>query len=249
MRVLITRPREQAADFAEKLRTIGAQPVYLPTIAIHPVDDTTALDRALSLLDCYTWLVLTSVNAVDVVLKRMNTLGIGAPPKNLRLAAVGPKTAAKLEEGDLLPDFIPDQYIAEAILPGLGDLRDHWVLLPQADIAHDTLPKAIEAAGGIAHVINAYHTVPAKADPEGLAALRSGVSVITFTSGSTATNFFALARDAGLDPLHLPGNPKIACIGPKTAQTARNLGFYVSLVAEPHTIDGLTAAIQKEVIL
>ncbi|HBX68174.1 MAG TPA: hypothetical protein DEH25_01970 [Chloroflexi bacterium] len=248
MRVLITRPVEQTADFAAALRAIGAQPVFLPAITIRPVEDTSALDHSLARLDHYSWLILTSANAAEIILERMNSLRIGAPPQSLRLAAIGPKTAAKLEAGGLHPDFIPDQYIAEAILPGLGDLMDRWVLLPLADIADDTLPNAIEAAGGIAHVIEAYHTLPAEPEPEGLAALRLGVDLLTFTSGSTVRNFFALVQSAGLDPLNLPGSPKVACIGPKTAQTARDLGFTVDLIADPYTSDGLVAAIQSHFI-
>jgi uroporphyrinogen III methyltransferase/synthase len=128
-------------------------------------------------------------------------------------------------------------------------LKDRWVLIPVADIAHDTLPKAIEAAGGVPHIITVYHTIPAEPDTEGLVVLKAGVDLITFTSGSTVQNFFTLAQAAGLDPLNLPGNPKIACIGPKTEKTARDLGFNVHRVAEPHTTDGLVATIQKEMSL
>jgi uroporphyrinogen III methyltransferase/synthase len=69
--------------------------------------------------------------------------------------------------------------------------------------------------------------------------------MITFTSGSTIRNFCSLIRNAGLDPLNLPGNPKIACIGPKTKQVARQLGFNVAIVASSHTTAGLVEAIQK----
>jgi uroporphyrinogen-III synthase len=245
MRVVITRPRAQAAPFAEALQKIGAEGIFFPTIEIRPVADPICLDRALEKLDCYQWLVLTSANAAEVVLGRMTELGVGAPPQTLRVAAIGPKTAARLEEGGISPDFIPDQYVAEAILPGLGDLRGRWVLLPMADIAHDALPQAIQDVDGIAHVVTAYHTLPAELHPDGLAALRTGVDLITFTSASTARNFCALLDTAGLDPLRLPGQPRIACIGPKTASAARELGFHVGLEASPHTADGLVAAIKS----
>ena len=245
MRVLITRPRTQATDLAQKLRELGNKVVFFPTIEIKPVDDPYCLDRALTQLDCYDWLVLTSANAAEAVLERMSDLRIGPPPA-LNVAAIGPKTAAKLKEGGISPNFVPDQYIAEAILPGLGELRNRWVLLPMADIAHDTLPNAIQNCDGIAHVVTAYHTVPVEADAGGLLALKEGVDCITFTSGSTARNFYELVQHAGLDPLNLPGNPKIVCIGPKTARVAHEFGFEVNLIADPHTTDGLAVAIRKE---
>jgi uroporphyrinogen III methyltransferase / synthase len=246
MRVLITRPRQDAIDFAEALQARDIQPFYLPTIDIQPLADTTALDRALSRLGCYQWLVLTSANAVDVVLGRLSAGGITQLPAGLKVAAVGPKTAARLSSGGIEPDYVPEEYLAEAILPGLGDLAGSWVLLPTADIAHDTLPRAIQAADGIAHVITAYRTLPAEPDPEGLAAIRDGLDWITFTSGSTARNFVGILRREGLDPFHLPGEPGIACIGPKTAQVAQELGFQVDLIAETYTVEGLVQAIVSQ---
>lgn len=248
MRVLITRPRQQAADFEGALRKVGAQAIFLPTIQIAPVTNTTRLDRALTQLQRYDWLVMTSANAVQVVFKRLEALGIDSLPTTLHIAAIGPKTAAVLKGKGCAPDYVPDEYIAEAILPGLGELRGRRVLLPVADIAQDTLPRAIQAAGGFPQVITTYHTIPAQPDPEGLAALQVGVDVITFTSGSSARNFVLLARQAGLDPFKLPGEPVIACIGPKTAEAAQAAGFKVGIVSEAYTVEGLTEAIKTRMI-
>lgn len=247
MRVVITRPQKDVAELASALRDLGAEPVFLPTIQIDSVADTTAIDNALSNLKEYDWLVLTSANAVDVVFRRMLSLGLDALPTGLRVAAVGSKTAARMKSIGVEPDFVPQEFIAEALAPGLGDLRGRWVLLPTADIAHDTLPKAIQAADGIAHVITAYRTIPSNPDPEGLSALSSGVDMITFTSGSTARNFVTLVREAGLDPFNLPGRPRIACIGPKTAQAARQAGFQVDIVASEYSVSGLVQAIHSQI--
>ncbi|MEW6717844.1 MAG: uroporphyrinogen-III synthase [Chloroflexota bacterium] len=243
MCVLITRPRKDASEFALALAKIGAEAVFLPTIDIHPVADTTLIDQAISHLRDYDWLIFTSANAADVVLDRKTALGIDRFPENLRIAAIGPKTVARLLDGGVTPNFIPDEYKAEAILPGLGELNGRWALLPMADIAHNTLPHAIQKANGIAHVVTAYHTLLAEPDPVGLAAIYDGVDVITFTSGSTARNFVKLLEHAGLDPFHLSGDPKIACIGPKTAKTVKELGFSVDIVASTYTVDGLVRAI------
>ncbi len=245
MRVLVTRPSHKTAEFASALRKIGAEGVFLPCIEIQPVADTTILDRALSHLDCYDWLVFTSVTAVEVVCKRLVDLGVEASPGDIRLAAVGPQTAASMRDHGLPLDFVPHQYLAEALLPGLGDLCGCWVLLPTADIADDFLPRAIQAADGVAHVITAYHnTLPASSDPKGLAGLQEGVDVVTFTSGSTVHNFITITRHAGMDPHKLPGSPKIACIGPKTAAAALEASFKVDIVPDEYTVAGLVAAIR-----
>lgn len=245
MRVLVTRPRQKASQFADALQEIGFEAIILPCIEIEPVSDTTILDRALSKLDCYGWVVFTSANAVDIVARRLTILSINTAKGKPRIAAVGPRTAASLQDHGLQPDFVPSEFLAEAILPGLGDLQGRWVLLPTADIADDYLPAAIQSANGIAHVITAYRTLPAIPDPKGLGELRAGVDVITFTSGSTVRNFITIARQAGLNPHHLPGDPSMACIGPKTAQVAEEMGLKVDILPDEHTVEGLIAAIKQ----
>lgn len=243
-RILVTRPRAQADEFANKLRSAGFEPVFFPVIEIKPVEDNLALERALSKLGCYEWIVFTSVNAVEVVFGNYSRLifsdGVGT-----RFAAIGPKTAGSLKAHGIDPHFVPEEYIAEAILPGLGDLIGKWVLLPRAEIARKALPEAIFNAGGIPHEITVYKTLPSQPDPDGLEALRSGVDVITLTSPSTVENFVAIATKNGLDPLHLPNNPQFACIGPITEKAAKEAGLPNLVVAKEYTTDGLMTVLRQ----
>ena len=251
MKVLITRPRSQADSFANALAEAGFEPVFFPVIEIRSFEENVALDRAIAKLSCYDWVVFTSVNGVDAFFVRLPSLPIPLPERlrgaegEVRFAAIGPKTAQSLKSHGVAPNFVPEEYVAEAILPGLGDLRGRWVLLPRAEIARKALPEAIVAAGGMAHEIAVYQTIPAKTDPDGLAALKSGVDAITFTSPSTVENFFEIVGRAGLDPLHLPGNPKIACIGPITQSAAEEAGFVDMFVADEYTTEGLVKLLCK----
>ena len=188
MKILITRPRSQADDFADKLRFAGFEPIFFPVIEIRPIEENVALERALAKLDCYEWVVFTSVNAVDVVFDRFLS-SIKEDGLRLKFAAIGPKTAEALRARGITADFVPEEYVAEAILPGLGDLLGKWILLPRAEIARKALPEAIAKAGGIAHEISVYKTLPVRPDLAGLSVLRSGVDVITLTSPSTVQNF------------------------------------------------------------
>lgn len=248
MKILVTRPRTQADEFAQKLRSAGFAPIFFPVIEIQPIEENIALTRALEKLNCYEWVVFTSVNAVDVVFDRF------LPPHkaqglNTRIAAIGPKTASALQARGINPHFVPEEYVAEAILPGLGDLRGKWVLLPRAEIARKALPEAIFQSGGIPHEISVYRTLPAQTDVEGLAALKSGIDVITLTSPSTVQNFIAICRQNDLDPLHLPNQPRYACIGPITELAAREEGLVDLVVAKEYTTDGLIAALTNVEIL
>lgn len=244
MKVLITRPRAQAEDFAEKLRVAGFEPIFFPVIEIQPIKNNIALERALEKLNSYEWVVFTSVNAVDVVFDEYSIFFL-KESAGVKFAAIGPKTAEALRKYSIKPDFVPKEYVAEAILPGLGDLQGKWVLFPRAEIARQVLPEAIANAGGIAHEIVVYQTLPAQIDGEGLSTLKSGVDIITFTSASTAENFFAICTQNGLDPLNLPNNPIFACIGPITEQAAREAGIQNIVVAKEYTTDGLLEAITK----
>jgi uroporphyrinogen-III synthase len=236
-RIVVTRPRAQANGFAEKLSLAGFEPIFFPVIEIQAIENNIALERALSKLECYDWLVFTSVNAVDVVFNQLQNRSLP------RVAVIGPKTAEALEARGVTPDFVPDEYVAESILPGLGDLRGKWVLLPRAEIARQALPEAIFEAGGIPHEIAVYKTLPVQPDLEGLTALKSGVDWITFTSPSTVQNFVEILRRQNMNPLQLQGSPKIACIGPITEQAAREEGFEVNAVAEHYTTEGLIGAL------
>ena len=244
MRVVVTRPREQADSMAEALRAHGIEPVYFATIQIAPVKNPKRLDATLRRLARFDWVVFTSANAVEAVWERLARMEISFPART-RAAAVGPKTAASLKARGVTSAFVPEEFVAEAIVPGLGDLMGKSVMLPLADLAEDTLAKAIESAGGSVVVVTAYHTLPPDSDPDGLAALQSGVDAVTFTSGSSARNFAMLAGRAGLNPLSLPGSPIIACIGPKTAAAAREMGFRVEVVAEDYTVEGLVEALGR----
>ncbi|HLO33734.1 MAG TPA: uroporphyrinogen-III synthase [Anaerolineales bacterium] len=248
-RILITRPRAQTQGFAERLRAAGFEPIFFPVIEICPIENNVALERALSKLDCYDWIIFTSVNAVDVVFNNPPLPRFSLPESGrdggVKVAAIGPKTAEALQARGVVPDFVPGEYVAEAIVPGLGDLRGKWVLLPRAEIARRALPEAIFEAGGIPHEITTYKTLPVQPDSEGLAALKSGVDIVTLTSPSTAQNFVAIVRQNGFDPLQLPGNPLFACIGPITEQAAREEGLVNLVVAKEYTTDGLIAVISN----
>jgi uroporphyrinogen-III synthase len=241
MKILITRPRAQASSFGEALQFAGFEPIYFPVIEIRAVENNTELDNAIKNLAKYDWVVFTSVNAVDVVFEQGRPQGSPLP----RIAAIGPKTADALRKQNIEPDFIPEEYVAEAILTGLGDLHGKWVLLPRAEIAREELPKAILKAGGIAHEIVVYQTLPTEVDMDGLNALKSGVDVVTFTSASTVQNLVAIAKQNGLDPLNLPNNPLFACIGPITEQAAREEGITNLIVAKEYTTEGLIQVIRN----
>jgi uroporphyrinogen III methyltransferase/synthase len=233
--VVVTRPESQASALADALRDEGAEVVVLPVIEIEdPADGGTALAEALAHVQDYDWLVLTSANGARRVLAGLpDARALGG----VSVAAIGPGTAAALADGNIRADLVPERFVAEGLLeafpaPPEGGGR---VLLARAAIARQTLPIGLREAGWDVDVVEAYRTVPAAPGADLLDAA-AAADVVTFTSASTVERFLEIA---GRD--RLP--PTVACIGPITSDTARDLGLTVDLEAEVHTIPGLVAAL------
>lgn len=243
-RVLITRPRARADEFAAAMLSLGAQPIFFPVIEIRPPDDFAALDDALCHLERYDWLVLKSIHGVEAFFARLRALGRGSLPAGLRVAAVGPVTAARLAREGVTCDHVPEKYTAASILPGLWPLAGRRFLLPQSDLSRHKLAEAIRAEGGRVDEIIAYCTLPTRPGPQTLKDLRSGVDVICFASPSSVNSFLSELDQHELDAHNLPGNPLIACIGPVTASAALEAGLPVHIEAGEHTMDGLVTALK-----
>ncbi|MEJ2210261.1 MAG: uroporphyrinogen-III C-methyltransferase [Anaerolineae bacterium] len=246
--VLVTRTRSQASALAQRLRTLGAGVVELPTIEIAPPLDWGPLDAAVEALAGYDWVIFTSVNGVRSFWGRLERAGLDARTLHgVRLAAIGPATAGELAAHGLRVDYVPDEYVAEAVAAGLAaqeDLAGRRVLLPRADIARPALAELLTEAGAGVDEVTAYRTQ--RPAPGGdLGTMLDSVSVATFTSSSTVRNTAAMAADAGLDLAAALSGATVACIGPITAATARNLGLAVDVVADEYTIDGLVQALVR----
>jgi len=243
-RILVTRSAEQAGDLTRLLLAAGAEPVELPLVQVLPVENPGDLDGALQRR--YDWIVFTSVNGVRAVWERLQAMGADARAlAGRRLCAIGPATAAELATHGLRADYVPEEYIAEAVVAGLGDVGRQRVLLPSSDIARDALAQGLRSRGAIVDKVAAYRTVAAPmgdpASQPAIQALEQGqIDALTFASSSAVRAFVqaGLWSRAGRKPL-------VACIGPVTANTARELGLPVDVVAAQYTIPGLVTALAR----
>lgn len=247
-RIVITRPAAQSQAFIEALIAAGATPILFPTIQIAPIADNAPLDSALARLSAYDWIVFTSVNGVRVVVDRMQATNSPNDALNTRpIAAIGPATAKALTDWGIRVALQPEEYVAEAIVESLkerGAIAEQRFLLLRADIARPTLREQLSANGGIVDEIPVYQTVRGQPDPAAYVELRRGVDVITFTSSSTIRYFCELLGD---EALKIAARAQIMCIGPITAQTARERGLHVTAVAQEYTIPGLLSVMQEAI--
>ncbi len=242
-RVLITRSRTQASRLRSLLEAAGAQAVELPTIEIAPLEDYAQLDESLGRLADYQWVIFASANAVETFFRRLEQLGRDTrhfgPAK---VGAIGPATAQALAAKGIRADFVPARPVSDAVLRELSS-RD-WpgvrVLLPAADIGRDELEAGLSNWGAKVDRLATYRNVPvADAARRAKDAFANGVDIVTFTSSSTVRNLVDMLD--GERPVL--DTSFIACIGPVTAGTARDLGLRVDLEAEVHTVEGLVGAL------
>lgn len=245
-RVLVTRSSEQAGSLSRALIDLGGEVLEFPTIKIIEPKHYNFLDRALEKIEQYNWLIFTSQNSVKFFLHRLIQHGKDIRDlKGISLGAIGPKTKEALQEHGLKVTFIPSRYRAEEIVDGLrGKIKaGDRILLPRADIARKFLKEALSEIGAEVEEVVAYRTVPAKGDCIHIKRLlrRGGIQLVTFTSSSTVRNFVELLDEPQLP--QLLENVSIACIGPVTEKTAREMGLKVNIVADEYTTEGLVKAI------
>jgi len=246
-RIAVTRAREQAGDLVRELEALGAEVVAAPTIRIARLTDLAALRAALTRVPPYDWIVFTSQNAVQVVCDRLPEWGLSSNAVARTLvAAIGPATAEALVRRGVVPDLVPDRFVAEAVVSALaarGEVLGKTVLLPRAREARDALPDGLRALGALVDVIPIYETVHETGDGGGLAAeiLAGTIDAVTFTSSSTVRGFVELVGE----PVAASGRFAAAVIGPITAGTARELGIAVAIEARDYTVPGLVSAIVR----
>lgn len=248
-RVLVTRAKDQAGSLAAELEALGASVIEIPVIEIRPPASFAALDATLANIENYDWLILTSVNGVEALFARMETLGFG-PEKllHLNIAAIGPATREKIEEHGLPVDVTPEKYVAESVVEALWEqVRGKRVLLVRAKVARDLIPEELRKAGARVHVAEAYETVVPDDSRTRLAQAlndpRRRPTAITFTSSSTARNLVALLGSE--NPVKTLHDITIASIGPVTSTTLRELGLTVDVEAAEYTIPGLVKALAE----
>jgi len=269
-RILITRTQQQAGTLRDRLAVLGATSTVFPTIRIVPPANWETLDTALARLfpkdeatsnEPYSWLIFTSANAVNICCERLLQLSYDLSRlREVRIATIGPATAAALARYGLTSQLIPDEYIAEGVADALlketrqrgESLVGKRILLPRAAEARKVLVRELQQAGAIVDEIAAYSTLPvASNDAHGRDVLHllqtHQIDIITFTSSSTVRNFVQwLTGTANIRIVTENEQLKIACIGPITAQTAREHGLTVHIEAQEFTIDGLVEAIAQE---
>jgi uroporphyrinogen III methyltransferase/synthase len=249
-RVLVTRPRDQAAEVSDRLTALGAEAIEAPMIRIAPPEDSGPLDRAAADPAAFDVIVFSSGNAVDAFMSSLlegnrDVRALSGP----LLCAVGSGTADKLARHGIKVDLVPEEFRAEAVVSALASrlsLGSARVLLPRADIGREVIADSLRERGASVTEVVAYRTVLAdtqrESDPDVYGLLLQGrIDVATFTSPSAVKNFVKLyGEDQAVDLLR---HTAVASIGPVTSEAAAQLGINVTIQPRTYTIPAMVDAI------
>jgi uroporphyrinogen III methyltransferase / synthase len=238
MSVAVTRARAQASGLADRLRGLGADVVEAPAIRI------VALDGPAPDLGRYDLVCLTSPNGVKALFDRLGAAGLDARAlAGVRVAAIGPGTAAALRSFGVVADVVPaEQFVAEGLVEALSEVPVTRALIARAAEARDVLVDALRERGAEVDVVALYETVAEPLSDAQVAAVRAA-DYVTFTSSSTVR---FLIESLGGDGSALPG--RLVSIGPVTSATLREHGLEPHVEAGRHDIDGLVEALLADVL-
>jgi uroporphyrinogen III methyltransferase/synthase len=244
-RVIVTRPRQQAGALAARLEELGALTEIIPLLDIREPDDWRPVDRALSRLESFHYLVFTSANGVQAFMRRLLIAGRDLRALgSLQLAAIGPGTAAALASFCLHADIVPSEYRSEGLVDILRDRAiGKRILLARADRGRDVLARELSAVAEVVQVtVYSQVDLPAGAGRINDLVRQGGTDYMTVTSSNIAR---ALAR--GLDEsarvrMHR-GDTSLISISPVTSETLRDVGLPVAAEAKDYTMPGVVEAL------
>jgi uroporphyrinogen III methyltransferase/synthase len=246
--IVVTRAPHQAEALARLLAERGAAPVLYPCVEIAPPDDSAPFDAALHAASAgeFNWLALTSANAAAAVARRLRTLDLPQTALHgMRLAAIGPATAAAARDAlGLDAGIIPSEFSSAALAQVISPVGEARVLLPVSSLAETALADALRAQGASVTCVIAYQTAIGSGGVDLPLLLRRGeIDAVTLTSSSAATNLMRRIHAEGGDDASLR-EVASACIGARTAETARAHGLRVVSVPNEHTLTGLVASLE-----
>jgi len=234
----ITRPKKQNNSLVKAIRDLGGKPIELPTIKVKKINEA-ALEKAIDELENYSWLIFTSVNAVEIFFEKIDEMALDLRALGaIKVAVVGNSTKKKLREYGIKADLIPKEYTGAS----LGKLLvktlnpNEKILVPRSIKGKKKMVKILEAKA-IINDLPIYDLVQPKIDEE---VIKQPLDYITFTSPSTFNNFASQVKRSYME------NTKIISIGPITSKAIRNEGFDVYKEAINHSIVGLVEILRDE---
>ena len=248
-KIIITRALEQTSEARDIFRKNGAEVFDLPSLVIGPPDDWGPLDGALKEITTFDWIIFSSANGVRNVDDRMKEIGLSLSEisENIKIAAVGRKTASLLEEMYVKVSFVPPSFVADSLVEYFPQNQKGLKLfIPRVQTGgRSILSHSFKLKGAEVTEVAAYESSCPKDIPQKtIDALNSGqIDIIAFTSSKTVKNTVSLfTKHFGENWLKLIQKIQLVSIGPQTTISCKNLIRKPDKEASPHDLEGLLQA-------
>ncbi len=243
--VLVTRPKDQAASFVQKLDEYGLNSIVFPTIEIRPVSGWKVPD-----LSVFDGLFFTSPNSVTFFMEQL----LRESPDELRnlqqlkVWAVGKTTAQDLARHGVKTQPVPKIADAVTLMEEIDSstIAGHTFLFLRGSLSLGTIPEVIKKRGGSCTELTVYENLPPSLEESVKIKLlleEGKLSCLSFTSPSTAINFFE-----AMGTITIPAGVQIAAIGTTTANALTKLGVKVDVIPESFDGPGFAKAIAKALL-
>jgi len=245
--ILLTRDAKANAHIAAEILKKGGNPLTLNTIEIKPLTDKNEFLKTLSAFSNFHWIIFTSQNGVEIFFDFLAQIEKDCRVfANSKIAAVGTRTADKLREYGIIPDFVPTVFTSEQLAKQLiscENLKNKNILLLRSLQADKILNNILQKAGANIQDSPIYEIDPAISDTETVEQnLKAGcIDWLTFASPS-AVRFFLEKFSPNLIKSY---KVKVASIGPVTSQQLKKFGIEPDIEAAEHTVDSLIDAIES----
>jgi uroporphyrinogen-III synthase len=235
-KVLVPRGKKEAKSFSQLVEKYGGIPVEIPLIAFRPIGFSMELESTLKKLSTYDWIIFTSKVTVETFFSFFEKEAVDGLPK---IAVIGKKTAEKLEQIGLTPDFIPSSYISETFAVEFAPLVSGGckVLIPKGNLAREHIATVLTESGAYVDEMVIYETYMPAESRQKLAEMMAErqLDLLLFTSPSTVDHFMSVIEEFQLDDAL--GGCLIGCIGPVTEKKLKEYGLEIHASPEEYTVE------------
>ena len=249
-RIVLTRPREQAVEWRQKLEALGASVLELPLIRVTKDINPGILSEVFQELGGYEWIIFTSTNGVKYFFEEFDRIHDDIRAFGLmRIAVVGEATAAAIRERHLRVEVQPKKANAEELAKTLIEresMDSAKVLVVTGNRNREALVQKLEEARAIVDCLPVYKTEEANLgkDPAAVDFRAHGADALLFASPSAAQSFFDQAAALKLGPK--AKRPLAGSIGPSTTATMKQLGLPVDFEAAEASLESFVEALRAK---
>ncbi|KYO67017.1 uroporphyrinogen-III C-methyltransferase [Thermovenabulum gondwanense] len=231
-KICITRPRERALEFKERLQDLGADVVEVNSIKIK--DTSENLGEVIKLLEDFDYIIFTSANGVRIFFDYLRKVKYDLRRIKAGFAVIGEKTKEELEERGIIPDIVPGEYVAESLYEAL---KPHLhpgqkILLPRAKNSRSFLKDALSKTGAEVFEVEIYEAVPGEDFRDDIL----DADYFTFASPSAVKSFVEMYGS------NILNGKKVVAIGPVTAAELEKCGVN-AVKADKYTACGMVEKI------